>query len=90
MDLELQDWIRWGVGIVLVGYVRYVQNQLRLEHTERMESIKELNDRLSTAEIQSAASARDSEVLEKVRDKLDKLATVVYMMAGQMGIKTTE
>lgn len=90
MDVQMQDWIRWGLGLVLVGYTRYVHNQIRQEHIERMEAIKELSDRMSAVEIQSATSARDSEVLEKVRDKLDKLATVVYMMAGQMGIKTTE
>lgn len=90
MDNQVQEWIRWGIGFVLASYVRYVHNQLRQEHEERTESIKNLNDRVNAVEIQSATSARDSEMLEKVRDKLDKLATVVYMMAGQMGIKTTE
>jgi hypothetical protein len=90
MDNQMLDWIRWGIGLVLVSYTRYVHNQIGLEHTERMEAIKQLNERMAVVERQSTTSARDGEMLQKVCDKLDKLANVVYMMAGQAGFKTPE
>jgi hypothetical protein len=90
MDNQMLDWIRWGIGLVLVSYTRYVHHQIGLEHTERMEAIRQLSERIAIVERQSAASERDSATLEKVCDKLDKIASVVYMMSGQMGLKTTE
>lgn len=61
MDTQIQDWIRWGAGLVVAAYARYVHNQIRQEHVERIESIKELNDRINAVEIQSATLVRDSE-----------------------------
>ena len=93
MDAQTQDWLRWaldGLGACAAVYARWTNSQLKDERTAREEVVKDINARITAVELSAAAAARDSEVLGRVQEKLDKLAVVVYKMAGHMGIQTPE
>ena len=93
MDGQTQEWLRWaldGLGASAAVYARWTYGQLKGERTAREEAVKEINTRITAVELSAAAAARDSEVLGRVQEKLDKLAVVVYKMAGHMGIQTPE
>lgn len=93
MDGQTQEWLRWaldGLGALAALYAKITHGQIKAERKAREEALEEVGKRLTTVELQSAVAARDSEVLEKVQDKLDKLTVVVYRMAGHMGIQTPE
>jgi len=79
MDIELQDWIRWGLGLVLVGYVRYTHMQ-----------VDKLRDRLDKVEHAAAAASVNSETLKRLEGELSSLTKVVYKIAGHLGIQTGE
>lgn len=79
MDIELQDWIRWGVGLVLVGYVRYTHMQ-----------VDKLRDRLDKVSDEVAAASVNNETLKRLEGELSSLTKVVYKIAGHLGIQTGE
>ena len=79
MDVQMQDWIRWGVGLVLVGYTRYTYMQ-----------VDKLRDRLTKVEQEVVAASVNNETLKRLEGELSSLTKVVYKIAGHLGIQTGE
>lgn len=79
MDVQMQNWIRWGVGLVLVGYTRYTYMQ-----------VDKLRDRLTKVEQEVVAASVNNETLKRLEGELSSLTKVVYKIAGHLGIQTGE
>ena len=79
MGPQVQEWIRWGIGLVLVGYVRYTHMQ-----------VDKLRDRLDKVEHEAAATSVNNETLKRLEGELSSLTKVVYKIAGHLGIQTGE
>lgn len=77
MDAQLQEWIRWGIGLVLVAYVRYTHTQ-----------VDKLRERLSEVEHDVAAASTNNVTLIRLEKELTSLSKVVYRIAGHLGIQT--
>lgn len=77
MDPQTQEWIRWGLGLVLVGYTGYTHMQ-----------VEKLRDRLDKVETTVAASSNNSVILLRLDSELKTLSRVVYQIAGHLGIPT--
>lgn len=77
MDDQLQEWIRWGVGLVIVAYIRYTHSQ-----------VDKLRERLSQVEHDVAAASINNVTLARLENELTSLSKVVYKIAGHLGIQT--
>lgn len=88
MDVETQEWIRWGLGIVLLGYVRYTHMQIKEERDTRNMQMHDLGERLNYTETQVAIAAQNASLLTDLRKEVNTLSKVVYLIAGKLGIKT--
>lgn len=90
MNVQLQDFIQWAVGLAMViavpGYTRWVHSEINRLRKETSGKTAHLEDQLSNLRVQLAAFEATRAALERVETKLDDLTKLVHQMAGRQGI----
>lgn len=90
MTFQLQDFLQWAVGIILVlsipGYTRWVHGQFKDLREETRGKSQHLEEEISNIRVQVASFEATRAALERMETKLDDLTKLVHQMAGRQGI----
>lgn len=90
MNIQLQDFIQWALGLILViaipGYTRWVHSEIKSLRTQTTSKTDDLEKELGTLKVQVASFESTRAALERMENKLDDLTKLVHQMAGRQGI----
>lgn len=90
MNAQLQDFIQWAIGLVLViaipSYTRWVHGEIKSLRSETTTKTEDIEKELGTLKVQVAAFEATRAALERMENKLDDLTKLVHQMAGRQGI----
>lgn len=90
MNVQLQDFIQWAVGLVLAisipAYTRWVHGEIKALRTQTTAKTDHLEEELGSLRVQVAAFEATRAALERMENKLDDLTKLVHQMAGRQGI----
>lgn len=80
MDIELEDWIRWGlggIGVLSMAYARYIHGQMDT-----------LREQVVDVKTKLASVSTSTTTLARLENDLSSLTKVVYRIAGHLGVPT--
>lgn len=86
---DVNDYIIWALGVVALivgGYTKRVQMDIRDERRERKEECLGLETRISNLQLQVATFEGTHDALQRVELQLIDLSKLTHRIAGHLGI----